>query len=155
MHPYFSELMCIVAEKFRQLVASEPMTYPLGGQLRASGGIYVFYENEQPIYVGRTNKLRTRLGEHQQNTATYDQAPLASWLAKKECGRKRTYHIKRSDPEHISRDETFLAAFATAKERIRAMQIRVIEETDPTRQALLEIYTATLLKTEANEFDNH
>jgi len=30
-----------------------------------------------------------------------------------------------------------------------------VEETDPTRQALLEIYAATVLKTPFNDFDTH
>ena len=35
------------------------------------------------------------------------------------------------------------------------MKIRFVEETDPVRQALLEIYVATVLETPYNDFDNH
>jgi hypothetical protein len=34
----------------------------------------------------------------------------------------------------------FIAAFKTAKDRIRAMEFRFVEETDQNAQALLEIY---------------
>jgi excinuclease UvrABC nuclease subunit len=27
-------------------------------------GIYVFYENEEPIYVGRSNRMKDRIQEH-------------------------------------------------------------------------------------------
>jgi hypothetical protein len=49
----------------------------------------------------------------------------------------------------------FKSAFDKAKKRITSMDIRFVEESDPTRQALLEIYTATVLKTPYNDFDNH
>jgi hypothetical protein len=35
------------------------------------------------------------------------------------------------------------------------MDIRFIEESDPVRQALLEIYVASALQTPFNDFDNH
>jgi hypothetical protein len=35
------------------------------------------------------------------------------------------------------------------------MDLRFVEESDPTRQALLEIYAATILKTPYNDFENH
>jgi hypothetical protein len=35
------------------------------------------------------------------------------------------------------------------------MEIRFVEETHPVRQALLEIYVATVLETPYNDFDNH
>jgi hypothetical protein len=35
------------------------------------------------------------------------------------------------------------------------MDLRFVEEADPTRQALLEIYAATVLETPFNDFENH
>ncbi len=35
------------------------------------------------------------------------------------------------------------------------MDIRVVEETNPNRQALLEMYVSIALKTLHNDFDNH
>jgi hypothetical protein len=42
-----------------------------------------------------------------------------------------------------------------AKLRIAVMDLRYVEESDPTCQALLEIYAATVLKTPYNDFENH
>ncbi len=49
----------------------------------------------------------------------------------------------------------FKSAFDKAKERIALMDTRFVEESDPVRQALLEIYAATVLKTPYNDFDTH
>ena len=56
---------------------------------------------------------------------------------------------------HLAFDTAFLAAFDAAKARIRAMELRYVEETDPVRQMLLEVYVAVVLKTPHNDFDNH
>ena len=47
----------------------------------------------------------------------------------------------------------FAAAFAAAKERIRRMEVRYVQESDANRQALLEIYATLVLKTHYNDFD--
>ena len=46
-------------------------------------------------------------------------------------------------------------AFAFAKTCLAEMDLRFVEEADPTRQAMLEIYVATVLKTPCNDFENH
>ena len=53
------------------------------------------------------------------------------------------------------RDPTFCSAFKNAKKRIRAMDIRFVEEHAPIRQALLEIYCAVAMQTPYNNFDTH
>jgi hypothetical protein len=52
-------------------------------------------------------------------------------------------------------DRTFWDAFTKAKDRIRAMEFRAVEECDQTRQALLEIYCAVALGTPFNSFKTH
>jgi len=49
----------------------------------------------------------------------------------------------------------FAAAFTAAKQRIRKMNLRYVEETDPLRQALLEIYVSAVLQTPYNDFNTH
>lgn len=49
----------------------------------------------------------------------------------------------------------FRLAFIEAKKRIRAMDLRFVEENDPVRQAVLEIYVAVSLQTPYNDFDTH
>jgi len=53
------------------------------------------------------------------------------------------------------KDPVFLAAFQQAKARIAQMDVRYVEEADPIRQCLFEIYVAVTLGTPHNDFDNH
>jgi hypothetical protein len=46
-------------------------------------GIYVFYENGRPIYVGRSNRMKDRIKEHGRPSSTHNSAPFAFNLAKK------------------------------------------------------------------------
>jgi hypothetical protein len=57
--------------------------------------------------------------------------------------------------EALTSDPKFAKAFKAAKRRVATMDIRFIEEPDPTRQALLEIYAATVLATPYNDFETH
>jgi hypothetical protein len=52
-------------------------------------------------------------------------------------------------------DNEFVEAFKEAKQKIRSMDFRFVEEANPTRQALLEIYCTVVLKTRYNDFENH
>jgi len=42
-----------------------------------------------------------------------------------------------------------------AKERIRKMDLRFVEESDQTTQVLLEVYCAVALKAPYNDFNTH
>jgi hypothetical protein len=53
------------------------------------------------------------------------------------------------------RHPVFGPAFVEAKRRVAGMDIRYVEEPDPVKQALLEIYAATALETPYNDFENH
>lgn len=55
----------------------------------------------------------------------------------------------------LSKDPAFAQAFTAAKARIRQMELRFVEENDPRRQALLEIYAAIALNTPHNDFETH
>lgn len=49
----------------------------------------------------------------------------------------------------------FARSFKKAKERISRMQLRFVEESDPVRQGLLEVYVAVVLETPYNDFNTH
>jgi hypothetical protein len=56
---------------------------------------------------------------------------------------------------NLSAEPEFARAFSEAKAFLRTLDIRFVEETDQTRQALLEIYAAVCLRTPYNEFRTH
>jgi hypothetical protein len=122
----------------------------------AKRGIYLFTENCNHLYVGRSNRLWERYRNHWGPTKTERQSAFAFKLAREATGSmKATYKKGAVSRKELVLDSTFNEAFTAAKKRIRAMEYRWVEETDPTRQCLLEIYAAIVLATPYNDFDTH
>jgi hypothetical protein len=150
----FSEVMATGERQFSALIKAErfkchsPPPY-LAGKM----GIYLLTEGESVLYVGRTNDLRKRLQNHvrrSHNTATF-----AFLLARRATGCKATYKPTGSRADLLRNNPAFATAFDQARERIRKMDVRVVEEVNPTHQALLEIYAAYVSGAQYNDFDNH
>jgi predicted GIY-YIG superfamily endonuclease len=141
--------------KFEILIGMEPVkiaTVPKGAPSRA---VYLFSESGQHLYVGRTNHLRNRMRQHSIPAAQHNQAVFAFRLARKQTGRTLAAYSSEGGRVALSKDPDFAHAFTTSKARIREMDLRFVEETDPFQQALLEIYTAIALNTLHNDFENH
>jgi hypothetical protein len=73
------------------------------------------------------------------------------------CLRQRSVaaYSKKGSRAAMSVEPIFAEAFTQAKARVRAMDLRFVEESDPLRQALLEIYVSIVLGTKYNDFDTH
>ena len=151
MDSRFIKLMDQVEEAFRRLRDSPVLAFPLGRARLPEKGVYLFSEKGKPLYVGRSDRLRLRLNEHQRSSAGTNAATFAALIARKACGLDRQYDCIANRPRHPDWNRRF----AAAKERIRHMEVRVVEESRSTPQALLEIYVATVLKTPYNDFGNH
>jgi GIY-YIG catalytic domain len=121
----------------------------------AEQGVYFFTEADAPLYVGRTSRLRERLGEHRRPSSSHYAAPFAFRLAREATDRLVPSYTTKGGREELCRDPAFAAAFLSAKARVRAMTVQFVAEADPTRQALFEIYAATALGTRYNTFGNH
>src|SRR5947208_539876 len=96
-----------------------------------TSGIYLLSEGGTNLYIGRSKNIRSRLRMH---VGHYAGASFAVKLARETTGRKTSYTAKDSAKELI-KDPVFDSAFQEAKDRIRAMQIRYVEEVDCNRQA--------------------
>jgi hypothetical protein len=118
-------------------------------------GIYLLSEPGTHLYVGRTNNIRRRLQNHSRPSATHNQATFAFRIARTESGVTRATYRPDGSRAALQQDETFGPIFVAAKDRIARMDVRFVEEVDATRQALLEIYAATVLGTPFNDFENH
>ena len=114
-------------------------------------GIYVLYEAEIPLYVGRTGRLKARLKEHGAESSSHFSASFAFILAKQKA-LLNNVDCKRSRKQ-LQDCPDF--AFTEAKKRVRAMQFRCIGIDDPIEQTLFEVYAAMELKTPHNSFDSH
>lgn len=138
--------------KFEALMQMEPVTLAGLPKTVPSSGIYLFSEGPSHLYVGRSKRLRQRLRYH---SSSAKDAPFAFKLAREQTGNTKASYSTKGSREELLADRTFLAAFQAAKERIRRMQIRFVEEPNPNRQALLEIYATISLGAPYNDFDTH
>ena len=118
-------------------------------------GIYVFYEKEKPIYVGRTKRMKERISEHGSPSPTKS-ATFAYLLAKKELEAKGiTPEQKSGKPSSritTADVEKYPCIISAAGKRVSKMQFRVVEVADAIEQAVFEIYAALKLETPYNNF---
>jgi hypothetical protein len=83
-------------------------------------------------------------------------AAFAFRLAREATGNLRaTYKKGEGSRAGLMGNPAFVEAFTSAKARICRMDLRYIEETDPVRQTLLEVYVAVVLEARYNDFGNH
>lgn len=118
-------------------------------------GIYLFSENDQPLYVGRSNNIRKRIGLHRRRSSTYLSAAFAFLIARQDTGMSKITYTKEGSRRQLMSNPEFSNALLKAKERINQMDLRFIEVNDPIHQALFEIYVHIALQTPFNNFDNH
>jgi predicted GIY-YIG superfamily endonuclease len=148
----FEKIINKFPEMMRTLVMSPPFTK---GDLHnvPSKGIYVFYdENDEPIYVGKSDRIKSRLKEHSQPSSTHTSATFAFNMAKDIADDAGMDTDKpRKDLERIPE---FKKIYKETKERVSRMKIRTIEISDPIEQTIFEVYAHLELKTK-NEFKNH
>lgn len=117
--------------------------------------VYLFCDDQTPLYVGRSKKFRRRLGNHCRRSSTANQSSFAFQLARQEAGIDAASYSGPHTRKNLMQTPGFVAGFARAKVRLNSLDIRYVEEPDPLRQALLEIYCAVALETPYNDFDTH
>ncbi len=117
-------------------------------------GIYVFFEDNKPIYVGRSNRLKKRLKEHSQRSSDHYSATLAFRIAKQILYKPQKKGGKQTN-EQLMENKDFVEGFEAAKDRIAKAKIRFIEIEDQIEQAMFEIYASLALNTEFNDFNTH
>jgi hypothetical protein len=153
----FSSLVERLHPAYLRLIECEPVTNgstPNYG--KAVKGVYLFTDGGQHLYVGRSNRLAARYKNHWMPKKTEREAAFAFKLAREATGKsKPSYKKGEGSRKYLAADVDFIAAFTDAKARIKAMEYRWVEETDPTCQCLLEIYAAVVLGTRYNDFDTH
>lgn len=142
--------------KLLSLLAMQPVTPESLPTKMFKKGVYLLSEGDNHLYVGRSNDIKKRIGRHSRPGATHRMAAFAFRLARETTGNlEATYKKGEGSRSALMEDEKFVAAFDASKARIRKMSLRFVEESDPVRQALLEIYVAVVLNTPYNDFDNH
>lgn len=151
----FQQYMEELHPSFERLVSQTPVTIANLPRELPRQCVYLFSEGKHHLYVGRSNKFRNRLRQHSIDGAQHNQAVFAFRLARESTGRTEASYTAEGSRASLSTDPEFARAFLSAKRRVRAMDLRYVEEVDQLRQALLEIYVAVVLRTPYNDFATH
>ena len=133
-------------------MAMNPVTLARLPKVVPKSGIYLFSEGSTHLYVGRSKRLRERLRYH---SGPAEDAPFAFRLAREQTGNTKASYSISGSRKALLEEPVFRAAFQAAKDRIRRMDIRFVEEPDSNRQALLEIYATICVGAPYNDFDTH
>lgn len=162
MDSVFARAVDSLVPSFNQLMAMKPIRgerFPLNGQPRNQkvAGVYLMSEGDVHLYVGRSNSIVDRFYAHRRASSGDGVAAFAYRLACLTSGRTTVSYVSgHPDNRKIKMaDSEFLEHFSEAKARIRLMDFRYVEEADPVKQAILEVYCAVALGTPHNTFDNH
>lgn len=152
MNADFKKLTQSLDVTFRKLMNQNPVVAENVPNDTPVGGVYLFSENGEHLYAGRTKrKISIRIKSH---FSTADDCPFAWLIAREKTGRKATYK-KQGSRKSLLEYASFKKEYDCAKERIRKMEVRFVQEPDPLKQALLEIYTAVASGAKYNDFDTH
>ena len=107
----FQHLVDKLPRLLDQLVSSPARPWSDLGTLPEKG-IYVFYENGSPIYVGRTNHMRARLRNHGRPSSGHESATFAFLLAR-QSAEAQGLAVNRTRRE-MQEDPVFSALFSAA-----------------------------------------
>jgi predicted GIY-YIG superfamily endonuclease len=151
----FREYVESLHAAFERLTTMKPVSATNLPKLLPHECVYLFSENGRALYVGRTRKLRQRIRNHCGSASGHNQAVFAFRLVREQTGMVKASYSSETSREALLRNTEFAALFGQAKTRISRMDLRYVEEPDPLRQALLEIYASFVLKTPYNDFDTH
>ncbi len=114
-----------------RLLRMKPVKLPALPRQVPDAGIYLFSERGRHLYVGRSNRMRSRLLRHGRPSAGHNRATFAFRLARHRTGiTKPAYKSEGSRSQLLSRPKS-RKAFSKAKDRIRRMDVRYVEEVDP------------------------
>lgn len=136
-----------------QLKNSEPVTRDaLPREWKKRSGVYVFFDGDVAIYVGRGRDLYARVKQHAR--LSVKDAPLAVHLAKVECGIRTSYRKGEGRASWWNRPD-FVAARAKAKARIATMTIKGVVVPDDHNgwiTSMLEVAAAIVTNATLNKF---
>jgi predicted GIY-YIG superfamily endonuclease len=155
MNESFRQYLESLHPKLAQLLAMPPVRGERIPRKVPDKGVYLFSESGNHLYVGRSNRLRDRLRQHTAPSSDRFNATFAFRMACMACGKRRGTYMEDSSRAKLETDGEFARTFREAKQRVRNMDIRFVEEADALRQTLLEIYAAFVLQTPYNDFETH
>ena len=149
----FNGVMNEVKAKYRRLLRAKPFILETFPKDLPKSGIYCMEEKGRPLYVGRSNCIRKRLRRH--TLPKHNSASFAFLITRVKTGNTKAAYSKKGSRNELLKDPKFKNIFHHSIGRICKMKVRIIQEDDQVKQALLEIYASYMLKTPFNDFGTH
>jgi predicted GIY-YIG superfamily endonuclease len=118
-------------------------------------GIYVFYEDSKPLYVGRSNTIKSRLQQHSRQSSSSNQASFAFILAKEEFLKNENMSLEKMTRDVLEKHPEFKELFKSQKKRVSNMNIKFVSIENANFQTIFEVYAHMKLETPYNTFENH
>lgn len=116
-------------------------------------GCYVMFEKTEPVYVGISKCVISRLIQHVRGN-THFAATLAYRIANK--GFEKEFPDNKLSREEAMKNPSFIDLFTSAKERIKGMDVIFVEIKNPLELYIFEPYCAMKFNTdEWNTFETH
>ena len=122
--------------------------------LKGLKGVYIFFEDEAPVYVGKTDNLVRRLSEHAREGSKNNDANFAFKIAKLEWLEQNNLE-KKITRKFLEQLPDFGDTFKRAKSRVSNMTMKYVQIDDPYEQYLFEFFAALHFKSKYNDFKNH
>ena len=131
-----------------ELITSEEFRWNQHRQAPRAG-VYVFYENGDPLYVGRSNNIRDRIRSHGADSSRRYSATFALKLLREDLD------YPAGTAKEI--EEGHGEEYRKQRQRVRSMTFRAVPIPDQLEQTLFEIYAILELGTDSkyNDFDTH
>lgn len=149
----FSDIIDSLPKLQEQLINSSQKHRGNLGDIPKSG-IYVFYENGIPMYVGRTNRMKKRIMEHGRPSANHNTAQFAFLIAK-EAAKEKGIDVSNMTRGELKSDPNFNDLFSQSKNRVSKMSIRLVSVEDQIKQVIFQVYASMELETPFNDFNTH
>ncbi|MYK25650.1 MAG: hypothetical protein F4052_01650 [Dehalococcoidia bacterium] len=141
-----------MAELLKKLTSSDERQWGYRKGI-PQAGVYVFFEKGAPTYVGRSDKLSNRIGQHGWRSSDKNGATLAFKMLKRSLSAQGKAEGEKDADIAREYDDEFLAQ----KEKVRSMTYRVVAIDDDLEQHLFETYAICKFGTSPhhNDFRNH
>ena len=160
--PTWADVQTRLPDLMNELKNRRPSVRDSNGRLppdiRDKPGIYAFYEDVKPLYVGRSKQMRDRIMQHCRPSSGHTSTTFAFLLALAEAGEKHTDCTNRTRAV-LQKAPDFEPIYDAVKAKVRQMAVRVVEVTDPIEQSVFEIYAALRLPAIRpygyNDFETH
>ena len=153
MEKEFDKIIDSMPALFTRLESMDLIDRLQARKLLPKKGVYVFYENGKPIYVGRSQNIPNRVLNHGRPSSGHNSATFAFLLAKEEYRKKQ--NNKKLTRNALEQDPVFDKIYREQKERVFKMKIKAVEIESHEAEAIFEIYAAMRLKTKYNVFPTH